>query len=412
MPQLADPADCSGCGACVSRCPTGALAMEMDATGFLSPRIRKDACVECGSCEKACPILHPFPLPRYSSPTVYAGWSTDPLLRLESSSGGLFTCLAESILEIGGVVFAVRWEDGFLARFAKAEKSGDLEKFRSSKYLQAETRSIYREVEEELGRGRPVFFIGTPCQVAGLYSFLGRMDENLFTVDILCHGVPSPTLFRKWIKFLEGRFHDSLLSIQMRGKRKSWSKPTITLTMAKSPDRPIHFLWSDKDAVYFKMFHKNLSLRPSCSRCPFARIPRVGDVTLGDFWKIGSRKPFPEETKDGVSLILINSERGEKLQRLAEGKMITFPRDLDEALDGNPLLKRPSIPHPKRDLFLIDSVQLTFPELVRKYRTDLFGTFSQRLKMSVKTGIAEWGARLFGESFLRSIRRRFLKKGK
>jgi len=211
---------CSGCASCFNVCPRNAITMNLDDEGFLAPNVDVDKCVGCKLCEKACPILNPPKLERVEAPKVYACWNNNQEIRRESSSGGMFSVYAERVLSEGGVVFGAVYDESMKVVLTKAESIDDLARFRSSKYVQAEVGSIYRDVKSELKSGRPVLFAGTPCQVGGLYGYLGTDYDALYTCDLVCHGAPSPVLYEKWLEFLGAKLGGKVVSLNMRGKQE------------------------------------------------------------------------------------------------------------------------------------------------------------------------------------------------
>lgn len=354
--------------------------MQVDVEGFLSPVVDASKCVECGLCEKACPVLNPPKLARVETPTVCACWNNDADERLLSSSGGMFSVYAKYILRNDGVVFGAVYDETNKIVYAKAENVEALAKLRSSKYAQADPGLVYREVLAELKKGRQVLFTGTPCLVGGLNSFLGKPYENLFTCDLICHGAPSPTLFRKWLDRLETKCGGKIVALNLRGK----SEGTLHWVTAEFDGAPaMRVRWSEPICDYVaKLFIIGVCLRSSCGRCAFVKFPRQGDITLGDFWGLGAKTPFayPDELKNGVSVNLINSEQGERLVAACKNDATWIERDLEEALAGNPNLHRPSTLHPKRDAFVRDSVALDYETLTRKYRRCFTPTLTQKIR--------------------------------
>ena len=376
---------CTGCGSCRNLCPENAIRMETDGEGFLSPAIDPERCVGCRLCLARCPQRRTPKLERSSKPEAYACWNTDGVRRSASSSGGMFTVYARRILDRGGAVFGAGYDERLDVRYAAARSPEELELLLGSKYVQADVGPVYREVKEALSTGRPVLFVGTPCQVAGLYAFLNGDPPNLYTCDFLCHGVPSPLFYRKWLAHLEKVFNAPVQSVNMRSKECRRHVMGVRLRLSSDPERPIDLAWHDKHMEFLgRAFLKNYSLRKRCYTCPYVKFPRWGDATLADFWKLGDLGPYDSEKKNGVSLNLINSEKGKRLleQSVAEARFIR--RKLSEAVAGNSSLRGNIEEPPLRDAFVRDTVSCDYETLVRKYRAELFGTRLGRLKIKIK----------------------------
>ncbi len=410
-PNLCSAELCSGCASCRNACPRDAIAMSSDAEGFLAPVVDAGKCVGCKLCEKACPILNPPKLERVDAPKVYACWNNNAAIRFESSSGGMFSVYAERILSEGGVVFGAVYDESMKVVLAKAETSEELARFRSSKYVQAEVGAIYRDVKRELKSGRPVLFVGTPCQVGGLYGYLGTDYDNLYTCDLICHGAPSPVLYEKWLRFLEDQLGGKVVSLNMRGKQGKWSHLVVVVVDLR-PNEPFVFQW-EKDALVGyvgRMFMKNICLRSSCAQCAFAKFPRVGDVTLGDFWGIGSNVPFDRSIDGGISLNIVNSEKGARLVERSRQDAEWVERSLEEAKAGNPCLYSSSKPHPLRSDFLRDVQTLSYRALARKYRKTLEGTFFNKTRRGIRSVVSRI-ARFFLSPKNRENLKKILKRG-
>ena len=251
---LASVAQCSGCTACKAACPKQAIAMVADHEGFLRPQIDASKCVQCHACERVCPVLHPSEPD--TSPTCYAARTKDDVLRLASSSGGIFTELARPILAKGGVVFGCVWEKpALVAIHAKAENEDELAAMRGSKYVQSDLRDTYREAKAELQKGREVLFSGTPCQIAGLNKYLGKSYDNLLTVEIICHGVPSPAVFEKYKQEL-----GNPTTVNFKDKAESWHNPTFSWKSSNG-ETSREKLYAN---AYALAFLRDFCLRPSC----------------------------------------------------------------------------------------------------------------------------------------------------
>ena len=293
MIHITDKKKCCGCSACVQRCPKQCISLTEDEEGFLYPYVNEESCVECGLCEKICPILNPqeetFPL------QVIAAKNTNTEERLGSSSGGLFLPLAKSIINEGGIVFGADYDSNWEVHHVGVENISGLYALMMSKYLQSRIENTYKEAEKFLKCGRKVMFVGTPCQIAGLHGFLRhKVYPNLLTIDVACHGAPSPGVWRQYLAetYSEEEFIKSRL-------KAAAGKNTVL-----SSD--IHY-----DNVYMKGFLSNLYLRPSCHDCKCKDGKHHSDISLGDFWGIDKFNPSFDDDK-GVSLVLINTPKGKE----------------------------------------------------------------------------------------------------
>lgn len=349
LPTLASREACSGCTACKAICPKDAISMIPDGEGFLRPRVDVAKCIGCHRCEQMCPVLHPGEPD--TSPTCYAAYTKDERLRLQSSSGGIFTELAKPVIAAGGVVFGCIWvRPQLVAIHAKAETMDELAAMRGSKYVQSDLRETFREAKAALLEGRQVLFSGTPCQIAGLNGFLGKHYDNLLTVEIICHGVPSPAVFNRYKQELTKSSGVSLAEVRFRVKAGggTWEQPHMVVTSGQGAplvDEPLY------DNAYIQAYFSHLCLRPSCHTC-VARSGCSGvDVTIGDFWKV--RDVLPEwDGPQGVSIAIVHTDRGkEAVQRMAPYVEMCSVR-LGDIVVGNPSYERSMPPHPSRAYFM------------------------------------------------------------
>ena len=331
MPVLAERSHCTGCGACASGCPKDAISMERDKEGFLYPAVHEEACVRCGHCTAVCPALHPRePRPL---PAVFAAWNRDESVRKDSTSGGVFSVLAEYILESGGVVFGAALDGRQHLRHVACFRKEDLWRLRGAKYVQSDLGDCYREVKRWL-QTKPVLFSGTPCQVDGLYRYLGCRPENLTTCDLVCHGVPSPGVWEDMVRSIEKRKGKSLQVVRFRNKVTGWkdSHFTTVYTDGSVDSAPLFA------TEFGRAFGRALFLRPSCHTCAYTSMNRPGDFTLGDFWGLRPDE-LPEQQERGVSLLLVNTPHGSHLFDQLPLARQAFPAE--RAIAGNPRLACP-----------------------------------------------------------------------
>ena len=328
LPVLAAHQDCTGCTACASGCPKDAISMEQDREGFLYPVIHPERCVRCGHCTAVCPVLHRRP--QAPLPAAFAAWNRDDQVRKDSTSGGVFTALAEYVLEGGGVVFGAALDGRQHLRHIACFRKEDLWRLRGAKYVQSDLTGIYREVREAL-KSRQVLFSGTPCQVDGLYRFLGERPENLTTCDLVCHGVPSPGVWENMVDSIQRHKGRELRAVRFRNKVTGWKNSHFT-TVYEDGTVDTAPLFATE---YGRAFGRALFLRPSCHRCQYTNLNRPGDFTLGDFWGLKADE-LPEQQEKGVSLLLVNTAHGSHIFDQLPLSRQAFP--VERAVSGNPRL--------------------------------------------------------------------------
>ena len=342
LPRLAPGHRCTGCSACASGCPKDAITMTRGKDGFSYPTIDPDKCVRCGHCTAICPLLNQreqSPLP-----AAFAAWNRDDQIRKDSTSGGVFTALAEYVLEGGGVVFGAAMDGKQHLRHVACFRREDLWRLRGAKYVQSDLGDTFREIKLIL-KTRPVLFSGTPCQVDGLYRYLGCRPENLTTCDLVCHGVPSPGVWEDMARSIEKRKGKGIQAVRFRNKVTGWKDSHFTTvyddgTVDTAP------LFSTE---YGRAFGRALFLRPSCHGCAYTNLNRPGDFTLGDFWGLKDDE-LPEQQKKGVSLLLVNTAHGSHIfDKLPLSRQV-FP--VERAVAGNPRLASPiQAPIDRADFF-------------------------------------------------------------
>ena len=331
---------CCGCEACVNICPKHCISFEEDEEGFRYPSVNAVDCIDCGLCEKVCPFKNPreskLPL------DVYAAKNNNETELLSSSSGGLFICFAKEIIKEGGVVFGARFNENWEVIHSYTENLEGLSEFMGSKYVQSRIGNTYLEAKRFLQSGRKVLFTGTSCQIAGLHLYLQKEYDNLFTIDIICHGVPSPKVWRRYVTELKGKsLGGQIKKIYFRDKKQGWKDFSFKVSYGGSRffglgrnEMSHHFL---KDP-YMLLFLGNHILRPSCFHCQAKNGKSGSDLTIADFWGIEKCQPELYD-KRGVGLLLVNNEKGKKF---LDGLELSMHKvTLEEAIARNPFYTKP-----------------------------------------------------------------------
>lgn len=374
MISIKDKKNCSGCSACASICPKQCITMTEDNEGFLYPKVNEDICINCGLCEKVCNELHPY---EKSEPIhVFAAINKDEDIRLRSSSGGIFYLLAEKIIRESGVVFGARFDENWQVYIDYAEDLDGVEAFLGSKYVQARIGDAYKEVKHFLTQGRKVLFSGTPCQVAGLHKFLRKSYENLLSVDFVCHGTPSPKVWRMYLDEVVNEIRN-IRSIGFRTKEKGWKNFCFNLRYNQS-ERTISMLSPHLDNPFMKAFLHDIILRPSCYECKAKGCSSKSDITLADFWGINTVFPELDDNK-GTSLIFVNSIVGVKI--FANLDIESKETNYAKIKPLNPACYKSSTKHPKRDEFF---EKLDNYNLIQLIDDCTKGSIKQQLKRIVK----------------------------
>ena len=360
MIEIKDKTRCMGCHACYNRCPVQAIEMVEDEKGFKYPQVNKEKCINCGLCERVCPILNQRKVE--NTPKAYAVKNKNEEVREKSSSGGMFSLLAEKVLQDGGVVFGVAFDENWQLKHIYVENIEDLQIFRGSKYLQSIVGETYSKLKDFLIEGRKVMYTGTPCQIEGLKSYLGKEYENLFTQDIICHGVPSPKVHERYLKYLRDKYKTkNIKNIIHRTKINGWKNWCVNIKFDNS-----EYIKAHEQDPYMQAFLRNTSLRESCYNCQFKKKHRISDITLADFWGIENVTPEMDDDR-GTSLVIINSEKGKKIFEQIKDKIIYKQVDFEEAIQYNPSMTTSVKPDPNREKFFENLDKMPFDELVKKY---------------------------------------------
>ncbi len=345
MLKINNKSDCSGCGACQSICPVNALVLTADDEGFLYPSVNDELCIKCQKCINSCPIINKQSA-NEKEVSAYAAQTTNEETRKSSSSGGMFTEIATYVLNKNGVVFGPAFDESFCVKHIGVDCASDLEKLRGSKYVQSEIGTTYTDAKKLLDDGRLVLFTGTPCQIGGLYSFLGKSYDNLLTQDIICHGVPSPMMWQKYLEYREAKAASKTKKAFFRHKEYGWKKFSMQFIFSNSHKytKPL------TDDLYMRAFLRNLSLRPSCYSCSFKNKFRKSDFTLADFWGIEHLHPELDDDK-GISLVLVNSAKARDIFNDLKGKLKYKETDFEKAIQFNSAMIESVSPHKDREEF-------------------------------------------------------------
>lgn len=358
MIKINNPADCCGCTACASICAHDAITMKPDALGFLYPEVDKEKCVDCGLCEKVCAFNDNYDTSlNLDKPLAYGARHKDMNEVETSRSGAAFIAISDYILEQGGVVYGAGYTDHFRVVHKRATTKEERDEFKGSKYVQSDMTGVFRQVKQDLRDGLTVLFSGTPCQTLGLNSYVGkRLRENLFLVDIVCHGVPSPYMWRDYIAYLEKKQGSPIVWVNFRDKQKyGWAAHHETFK----------FKMGGGKMSFTYLFYKHIMFRKSCGNCHFTNIKRPSDITIADFWGWEKTNPNFNADNKGCSLVLLNTEKGRKLFEAVHDRLNTMPAKLEDCLQPN--MMHPSEIHPRREKFEEEYAKKGFKYVYFKY---------------------------------------------
>lgn len=354
--EICKTENCTGCFACKTVCPMNAIEIAKDKYGKLIPKVREDKCVECGLCKNVCHVkkTKEARVPH----KCYAAWTKNEGDRESCASGGVATGLGRYTISRGGVVFGAGFAEGELRCVIEmAETEEGLEKFKSSKYVQAEIGDSYKKAKEQLDKGREVLYVGTPCQIAGLQAYLRRKYENLTTVDFVCQGVAPMAYLQEYANSVCPGKH--ITKASFRGKYDY-----DMCFYEAGTEEPCYKKENYMD-LYYEAFLKKLIFTDSCYQCKYARKERISDITIGDFWGI-DRTTLLEQHDGRISEILVNTKKGQEVIKQCKQFFYLEEREVKEAIDGNPQLQGPSIPHKEYAKFRAEYPENGFVKTVKK----------------------------------------------
>lgn len=361
MISITENNECCGCGACNNICPSGCIDMVPDDEGFLYPVVNFEKCIDCGLCEKVC-LYKQFGDDDKKKPDCYAMKAMDNELRENSSSGGVFSLISYDILQSGGFVYGVSMdENNKSCSFLKVGKREALNPLRGSKYLQANAGEVYKMVKSDLDNGNKVLFSGVPCQIIALKMFLDKEYDNLYCVEVICHGVPSPLLWKKYIEYIERKNKTSVSAVNFRNKNGGWKNFSLKID-------GVGFTQSKNisNDPYLVMFLRNYSLRPSCYNCKAKIGDSSADLTIADFWGIEKILPDMDDNK-GVSLVMINTEKGRCVFENIKGLTLFAQVPYDFAVSNNTAYLRSCSMPKERQGFFKDLNSMDFEMFSKKY---------------------------------------------
>ena len=395
MIQIKDKKDCCGCGACMNACPHKCIDMVPDEEGFLYPFVDATKCVNCNLCEKVCPIINVKPDKPFAQ-TAYVMQHKDEQVRRESTAGGAFTAIAEWVIQQGGIAFGASYDADFMVEHSYAESLEELSKFRNSKYVQSNTRDTYQKVKEYLRQGRWVCFSGTPCQVEGLNTYLGKKYEKLIAVDVVCHGIPSPLAWRKYLEMQKEKLGDFS---QVLFPDKHYGYKYSTMSFFDRMGKNIYAYGIDTDPMT-RAFFSDICDRPACYDCVFKKRYRVSDFTIWDCYSVFQFDKRLDDDK-GTTRVLIHSDKGRRLVENIKDAITWTEVTADELTIGVREMVESVGTNPKRDDFFTDAHTMSGNALYEKYFPE---TAKVKLARFARVGMCRIGIYAFVKRMITRIK--------
>lgn len=382
---------CTGCSACYNICPKNAISMKQDNKEFLYPEIDWNKCIKCNLCEKICPSMtkQNWLEEKYKQPLVKAAWSKNEEIRINSTSGGLFSELAKGFMKEEAFIVGAIYNKDFIVEHYITNKEKDLELLRQSKYVQSDKKQIFSEIKTLLDKKKKILFVGAPCEVMGLYSFLRKTYENLYTIDFLCLGTNSPKVYRKFLEMLSQKYNSKVKKVWFKNKTYGWN---LFSTRVEFENGQTYL--KDRKHDYFMRGYigKNkFYIRDCCTHCQYKGFPRIADISLGDFWGLGKKYPELDENK-GTSVVLINSNKGMRMYNSILNNIESYNKTIEDVLPGNfALVHSPKLDERVEDFFS-DIDKMPFDLLIEKYSAYTLREKISLLKSDIKRklGIREY----------------------
>ena len=368
MIDIKDKKDCCGCNACYDACPKDAIHLNTDIEGFWYPEVDKDKCINCGLCDKVCPQLHVDELKHneFEKPVCFAAIHKNIETRFASTTGGLFSALAEQMYDEGGYVGgAIYREDWSVAHFI-SNNPEDLQRIRQSKYSQSDTRGFFTEVKRLLTAGEKILVCGSPCQMAGLRSFLGKNYEQLIIIDYVCKSITSPKFYQKYLDYWERKAGSKLVLFKFKDKELGWR--SLVKRFDFKNGKTMYSRAFDND-LYSTAYHSNVVSRPSCYSCQFKGFPRMADITIADFWGCENKAEYKElDDNAGTSAVIINNQHGLDFFKKIEKRIKCLPAQIEDMIPGNPaIVTNQKLPKVDRDVFFKDLDKDPIEDVVPRY---------------------------------------------
>lgn len=381
MINITDKSQCCGCNACGDVCAHNAITFHTDIEGFWYPEVDKKKCTDCGLCEKVCPVINAKELKVNDLPQseCHAAIHKNIEVRFDSTSGGLFSALAEKTYKEGGYVGGALFNENYSVSHFISNDKKDLAALRSSKYLQSNAEGFYKLVRQLLKEGEKVLVCGTPCQMAALRRFLGKNYDNLVIVDFICLGVNSPKVFRKYLDYLEEKYQSKIIYFKAKNKELGWRQLTSKVVFQNK-----QVLYDTKDTSFFTTGYLTTRVytRPSCYECKFKGFPRIADITVADYW--GAERTVGKELDNdlGTSLVMLNSHVGKSYFETIKSSIVEKEIPFESIFDGNPALVRSlAAPLIDRTSFYEDLDKMSFQDIATKYVQRSIDTFTWKRKL-------------------------------